>query len=85
MVRGETDEETNDLKTRQCMARCVEALVSCSKKQSEQKCAVEKPKLDHVRQLHGIFFIVCFGDDSHQRDARHSHHCEDRRDAEIAH
>ena len=24
----------------------------------------------------------CFGDDSHQRDARHSHHCEDRRDAE---
>ena len=31
------------------------------------------------------FFFVCFGDDSHQRDARHSHHCEDRRDAETAH
>ena len=27
----------------------------------------------------------CFGDDSHQHDARHSHHCEDRRDAETAH
>ena len=26
--------------------------------------------------------FVCFGDDSHQLDARHSHHCEDRRDAE---
>ena len=24
-------------------------------------------------------FVVCFGDDSHQRDARHSHHREDRR------
>ena len=27
----------------------------------------------------------CFGDDSHQRDARHSHHREDCRDAETAH
>ena len=27
MVRGETDEETNNLKTRQCMARYVEAYV----------------------------------------------------------
>ena len=26
--------------------------------------------------------LFCFGDDSHQRDARHSHHREDRRDAE---
>ena len=26
--------------------------------------------------------LFCFRDDSHQRDARHSHHCEDRRDAE---
>ena len=26
----------------------------------------------------------CFGDDSHRRDARHSHPCEDRRDAETA-
>ena len=30
-------------------------------------------------------FVVCFGDDSHRRDACHSHHCEDRRDAETSH
>ena len=29
--------------------------------------------------------LVCFGDDSYQRDARRSHPCEDRRDAETAH
>ena len=29
--------------------------------------------------------FCCFGDDSHQRDARHSHHREDQRDAETAH
>ena len=29
-------------------------------------------------------FVFCFGDDSHQRGARHSHHREDRRDAETA-
>ena len=29
--------------------------------------------------------LFCFGDDSHQRDARHSHHREDQRDAETAH
>ena len=29
--------------------------------------------------------LFCFGDDSHRRDARHSHPCEDRRDAETAH
>ena len=29
--------------------------------------------------------VVYFGDDSHGHDARHSHHCEDRRDAETAH
>ena len=28
--------------------------------------------------------LFCFGDDSHWRDARHSHPCEDRRDAETA-
>ena len=32
----------------------------------------------------GLIF-VCFGEDSHRRDARHSHPCEDRRDAETAH
>ena len=30
-------------------------------------------------------FVFCFGDDSHRRDARYSHHREDRRDAETAH
>ena len=30
-------------------------------------------------------FCFCFGDDSHRRDARHSRHREDRRDAETAH
>ena len=30
-----------------------------------------------------LFF--CFGDDSNRRDARRSHPCEDRRDAETAH
>ena len=29
--------------------------------------------------------LVCFGDDSHQRDARRSHPCGDRRNAETAH
>ena len=29
------------------------------------------------------FVCFCFGDDSHRRDARHSHPCEDRRDAEA--
>ena len=29
--------------------------------------------------------LFCFGDDSHQRDARHSNHREDQRDAETAH
>ena len=52
MVRKETDEETNDLKTRQCMARYVEAYVWCIKTQSEAK-----PKLDNARQLRDIFFI----------------------------
>ena len=40
MVQGETDEETNDLKTRQCMARYVEAYVSYIETQS-------KSKMDH--------------------------------------
>ena len=29
--------------------------------------------------------LFCLGDDSHRRDARRSHHCEHRRDAETAH
>ena len=37
IVLGEIDEETNNLKTRQCMSRYVDAYVWCSKKQSEAK------------------------------------------------
>ena len=39
------------------------------------------PQLSLSRSL----FLFCFGDDSHQSDERHSHHREDRRDAETAH
>ena len=35
--------------------------------------------------LDTVTYFVCFGDDSHRRDARRSHPCEDRRDAETAH
>ena len=41
---GETEEETNDLKTRQCMARCVEAYVWCIKTQSEAKVGHRETK-----------------------------------------
>ena len=34
---------------------------------------------------HVVFVCFVFGDDLHQRDARRSHPCEDRRDAETAH
>ena len=37
MVQRETDEATNDLKTRQCVARCVEAYVWCIETQSKAK------------------------------------------------
>ena len=57
MVRVETYKVTNNLKTRQCMARYVEAYVWCSEKQSKQKWAIEKPKLDNARRLSGIHFI----------------------------
>ena len=57
MVRVETDEETNNLKTRQCMARYVEIYVRCSQKESKTKIAIEEPKIDNARQLRGIFFI----------------------------
>ena len=57
MVEGETDEETNDLKTRRCMARFVDAYVWCSKEKAKQRSAIEKPKLDNARQLRGIFFV----------------------------
>ena len=59
MVREETDEKTDNLKTRQCVARNVGACVWCSQKQwmQSKKWAIEKPKLDNARKLRGIFFI----------------------------
>ena len=36
-------------------------------------------------ELYSNQLFCLFGDDSHQRDARPSHHREDRRDAETAH
>ena len=42
MVRGETDEETNDLKTRQCMARYVEAYVWCIETQSKANSGLSR-------------------------------------------
>ena len=57
MVWGEIDEETNDLKTRQCLARYMEAYVGCSERKAKQKWIIEKPKLDNARQLRGIYYI----------------------------
>ena len=56
MVREETDEETNDLKTRQCMARYVEARARCIETQINAKWIIKKPKLDNSRSSRGIFF-----------------------------
>ena len=59
MVREETDEKTDNLKTRQCVARNVEACVLMQPEamNAKQKWAIEKPKLDNARKLRGIFFI----------------------------
>ena len=45
MVRVETDEETNNLKTRQCMAICVEAHVWCSETQGEANMGYRETKV----------------------------------------
>ena len=57
MARVEIYEETNYISSRQWMARYVETFVWCSEKESKTKMAVEKGKLDNVRQLRGIFFL----------------------------
>ena len=43
MVRGETDEERNNLKT--------------SKRKAKQRRIIEEPKLDNARRLRGIYSI----------------------------
>ena len=60
MVRGETDEKTNDFKARKVVAgnagnTC--HMTDASKRKEKQKCAIEKPKLDNARSLRGIYFI----------------------------
>ena len=54
MLRGDTHEETDNLKTRQCKARY---MCDAAKSKAKLKWAIEKPKLDNARQLRGIFFI----------------------------
>ena len=54
---GVTDEETNDVKTRQCLVRYVEANVWCIKRETKRKWTIEKPKFDNARKLRGFFFI----------------------------
>ena len=60
MVKGPggDNKETNDLKTRQCMARYEERHVSdASRRKEKQKWAIEKPRLDNAGRLRGIFLI----------------------------
>ena len=45
VVRGETYEETNDLKTRQ-----FGSMSDAAKSKAKQKWAIEKPKLDNARK-----------------------------------
>ena len=57
IVRVETYEETNNLSSKQCMARYVEAYVWCSKEESKTKMDYRETKVRHARQLREIFFI----------------------------
>ena len=57
MVREETDEETNDFKTRQGWPDMWKHLSDAAKRKAKQNWIIEKPKLDNARQLRGIFFI----------------------------
>ena len=50
-VRGETDEETNDLKTWQCMARYVEAYVWCIETQSKAKVGYRETKARQCQKI----------------------------------
>ena len=58
MVNQETDEETNDFKTWQCMARYVEAFAWCIETQSKAKGGFSKnTKLDNARRVRGVYFF----------------------------
>ena len=72
LVREEADEETNDLKTRQCVARYVEVYVWCIETQRKATFwVIEKPKLDNARKLRGIFFIEP-GDEEFKRTMKNA-------------
>ena len=51
MVREETDEETNNLKTRQCMPDRWKLMSDASKRKAKQKWTIEKPMFDNARRL----------------------------------
>ena len=57
MVREETDEETNDLKTDNVWPDMWKHMSDAPKRKEKQKWAVEKPKLDNARRLRGLYFI----------------------------
>ena len=57
MVRDETDEETNDLKTDNVWPDMWKHMSDAPKRKEKQKWAVEKPKLDNARRLRGLYFI----------------------------
>ena len=57
MVRVETDEETNDLKTDNLWPDMWKHMSDASKRKAKRKRIIEKPKLDNARRLRGIFFI----------------------------
>ena len=51
MFWGETNEETNNLKTRQCVARYVETYVWCSGKQSKAKVGYRATKAPQCQEI----------------------------------
>ena len=55
MVWEETNEETNNLKTWQCMAWYVEAYVWCSEKESKAKVGYRETKVRECQTIEGIY------------------------------
>ena len=49
MVHGETDENTNDLKSDTVWPDMWKHMSDASKRKEKQKCAIEKPKLDMMK------------------------------------
>ena len=67
MVRWETDDETEEIKSRHCVASCVETHVGCIKTQRKAEVGCRKiQKNDDARKLRGVDFIDP-GDDEFMR------------------